>query len=532
VQPDTAAVPDIVNRTGREGPETTDRRRGLVAQAALVLVLGAVYLWTLLPGPGHTHDTVEAQFAAPLLCVAHPSGSPTYLLLGYAFSHLVPIGTPAYRMNLLSALFGVLACLVVRRLLRRLGAREIVAWTTAVAFGLTPTFWRFSVVAEVYGLNLLFVALVSDSLVKWRQTGRDRDFLLACAWYVVSFGNHLTMVTVLPAFVFFVMATRWRVLVDWKLVVAVTSLILLGLLPYSYLIIRTLDPSTPYVAHAITNIPQLWGYTTGADFRDLMFAHSTPTQILGRLPLFLPFLWNECAPFIPLAVVGALALADRVTVVYLGLLSLGHLAFALGFESGEADDYYIPIYFATAVLAGVGLERLLSSRFVSRFGRRVPAVLCLAFPLALGVWHRAEVERMKRPELAEPMRQLLAASRSRALIIAGYNEYMQLLYYTLAERLGGPSVFLGSDVKVADIAAYVRDDRPLLLVQMRKWAPAGLPVYCTQLNLRPELRAAGLAVKMVRPGVFRIDRRAATATAAAALPPAAMSAPVPTSGRN
>ena len=403
---DDAPMP--LKTAARDAPGKGNRRRGLLAQAALVLVLGGVYLWTLLPGPGHTHDTTEAQFTAPLLCVAHSSGSPTYHILGFAFSRLVPFGTPAYRMNLLSAVFGILACLVVWRLLRRLGVREVVAWATAVAFGVTPSFWRFSVVAEVYGLNLLFVALVSDSLVKWRQTLRNRDLLVACAWYVLSFGNHLTMITMLPAFVFFVLATRWRVLRDWKLVVAVAGLILLGLVPYAYPIIRSLDPGTPYLAHSVTNLQQLWVYTTGADFRGDMFAFSSPQQLTARLPTFWPFFWNEVGPFIPLAVLGFVALPDRVTAVYLVLLSLGHLVFALGFDGGEVDNYYIPIYFATAALAGAGLESI----FSWRPARRLPAVLCLSFPLALGVYNRAEVERLKGADVAEPMRQLLLGVRS------------------------------------------------------------------------------------------------------------------------
>jgi hypothetical protein len=507
VQRDAAAGLDVVKT--QDAPDEANRRRRLLAPAALVLVLGAVYGATLLPGPGHTHDTVEAQFSAPLLCVAHWSGSPTYHLLGYAFSRLVPLGTLAYRMNLLSALFGILACLVVWRLLRRLGAAEMVAWSTAVTFGLTPTFWRFSVVAEVYGLNLLFVALVSDSLVRWRQTLRNRDLLLACAWYVLSFGNHLTMITVLPAFAFFVLATRWRVLVDWKLVGAVGGLILLGLVPYAYPIVRSLDPNTPYLFQSVTNLSQLWAYTTGADFRDMMFAYSTPGEIIGRVPLFLRFFWNDCGVLIPLAVVGLAALADRVVAAYLVLLSLGHLLFALGFDNGEVDNYFIPIYFATAVLAGVGLQRILSSRF----GRRVPTVLCLSLPLAFGVGHRAEVERLKGAGLAEPMRELILESRDGALIVAGYNDYMQLLYFTLAEKLGGPWVFVGGNqVTAEDIVAYVRDDRRLFLIPLRKWAPPGLPVYCTRLSFRPRLKAAGLRVKMVRPGVFRVDRGPGTAT--------------------
>jgi hypothetical protein len=480
----------------------TARVRGWIAGASLALVLGAVYVSSLLPGTGHSHDTAEAQFSAPLLCVTHPTGYPTYLLLGHAFSRLVPIGTPAWRMNLLSAVFGVLASLVVYRLLRRLGARELVAWAIAVAFGLTPTFWRYSVVAEMYSLNLLFVATVSDRLLKWRRSQRDRDLLVACAVYVLSFGNHLTMVTVLPAFAFLVLATRRRVLVEGRMVGAVAGMILLGLVPYAYPVLRSLDPGTPYLAYSVTSLAQLWGYATGSTFRGEMFAFTIPQLLSERVPIFARFLWHECAPFIPLAVVGIVALADRAATSYLGLVFLGHVVFALGYAIGDFDNYFIPAYFATAVLAGVGLERLLDTKA----GRRVPAVLVLALPLALGAWNRSEVERLKGAAIAEPMRDLLEETRGGALIVARYNDYMYLLYYTLAERLGGASTHLGCEVEANDIVTYVRDGRPVYLGPLRKWAPPGLPVYSTRLDLRPALKAAGLSVTMVKPGVFRVER--------------------------
>ena len=76
-----------------------------------------------------------------------------------------------------------------------------------------------------------------------------------------------------------------------------------------------------------------------------------------------------------------------------------------------------------------------------------------------------------------------------------HNEYLQVYLES----------FVGNQVAVADIVAYLRDDRPLYLVPLRRWAPPGLPVYSTRLALRKELRAAGLGVRMVSPGVIQID---------------------------
>ena len=61
---------------------------------------------TLLPGVGFW-DTAELQAVAPLMGTAHPTGFPTYVLLGWlANLVLTPFGEPAFRMNLFAALCG------------------------------------------------------------------------------------------------------------------------------------------------------------------------------------------------------------------------------------------------------------------------------------------------------------------------------------------------------------------------------------------------------------------------------------------
>jgi len=482
------------------GPARRTPRRWL-GPLSLLLVLGAVYTATLLPGPGYSPDTAEMQFSGRLLCVTHPTGYPTYLLLSHAFSRLVPVGSIAWRANLFSALCGVLACLVVRRLLLRLGARDAVATATAMAFGLTPTFWRLSVVAEVYTLHALFFALVLDGMLRWRETGKPLALVAACGAYAFSFGNHLTSVTLLPALAFLVLATRPRVLVERRVVAPVLALVVLGALQYAYPVLRSLDPGTPYLAQPVTNLGELWAYATGASFRREMFAF-TPAELVGqRVPLFLRHLWADCAVLLPAAALGAVSFKDRVAGAFLALAFAGHLAFSLNYAIADIDVYFVPAYLVTALAAGVGLERLFSWPGV----RRVPALACLALPLGLGLAHWQRVEAARGPGMAEPMRELIEHTGGRGLIVSTYNEYMYLLYFTLVERLGEPTVFVSYRPTAADIAAYLRRDQPVYLAPLRRRVPYGLPVYSTRLELRGELKAAGLRVTPLWPGLYRVD---------------------------
>jgi hypothetical protein len=119
--------------------------------------------------------------------------------------------------------------------------------------------------------------------------------------------------------------------------------------------------------------------------------------------------------------------------------------------------------------------------------------------------HWANVKEARGADKADAMRALLDEVGERAFIVARYNEYMYLLYYTLAEGRAGPKVFVGSDIPVEDIVAYVEDYQPVYLHQLRTWVPPGLPVYSTRLSQRPAFRAAGLKVRLGRWGAYRIE---------------------------
>ena len=79
-----------------------NRRRLAASVVALIAFVAAVL--TMLPGVAYW-DTGELQAVAPLLGTAHPTGFPTYVLIGWLASVVLqPFGEPAFRMNLLSGL--------------------------------------------------------------------------------------------------------------------------------------------------------------------------------------------------------------------------------------------------------------------------------------------------------------------------------------------------------------------------------------------------------------------------------------------
>ena len=51
-------------------------------------------------------DSAEMQWVPHTLGVLHATGYPLYTILGWAWSHAIPVGTVAYRMNALSAVLG------------------------------------------------------------------------------------------------------------------------------------------------------------------------------------------------------------------------------------------------------------------------------------------------------------------------------------------------------------------------------------------------------------------------------------------
>src|SRR6478609_11201605 len=179
------------------------RTRLLPALVVGLVALAAAWV-ALLPGLAFW-DTGELQAVAPLMGTAHPTGFPTYVLLGWLASILLqPFGEPAFRMNLFSAICLSLAAGVTVDLVRKLTGWTILGMVAGIGLALTPIVWAVATHAEAHSLHLALLAILLWLLVTWdervaaareghrsdRDDRGDRYLVAAAIVFGLAVGNH------------------------------------------------------------------------------------------------------------------------------------------------------------------------------------------------------------------------------------------------------------------------------------------------------------------------------------------------------
>jgi tetratricopeptide (TPR) repeat protein len=168
----------------------TFRRRAL---AALLLALVPLYIYCLPPVLPPYRDSGEMASAAWTLGVAHQPGYPLYIISARLFS-MLPLGNPAWRLNLFSAAAGLAGTLLFWRLASALFS-PAAALFAALLLGFNFTLRTVSSVPEMYALNFLFAALL---LCSASARGRRAVFLSA---FLLGLGmaNRMDLVLCAPA---------------------------------------------------------------------------------------------------------------------------------------------------------------------------------------------------------------------------------------------------------------------------------------------------------------------------------------------
>ncbi len=325
-----------------------------VRHLALLVFVGflALYAVTLLPDVLPA-DSGEFQRIATNAEVAHPPGYPLYAMLGWLFTRL-PLGpTPAWRVNLLSA---VTAAATVALLFHTAYCLTASAWgalASALALGSAATFWATATKASIRPLTAFFTALCLYSLIRYRAVDETacsphcsatRYLIILALALSLGLTHHASLA--FPALIF----VAYLVLLDPSLLrrpshwLGPALAFLLGLSVLIYLPLRG-GPELSTLAGFLDHV-------LARGFRGDMFALDLFDRMV-LLPTLMRFQFNGV--LLIGALLGALILLWRDWKLALLLVGsfLAHTAVTLTYDAPQTVEYLMPAYVPLTLLLAI-----------------------------------------------------------------------------------------------------------------------------------------------------------------------------------
>jgi len=418
---------------------------------SVFLPLFGLYLRSLCPTVPF-EDGGEMISPAFTLGIHHPPGYPVYALVGRLFA-LLPLGSIAFRFNMLSgacgaAACGLAACVAWRVLAGVKGYRPAAAWIASLAGGLllgvAPQIRWQSAIAEKYAMNLAFNGLLAlamaAGLASLRASGRVSFrwlFLLALGWGL-SASHHGQTVYFGPAAA---LLGWWalRRMPPGKRARTVALLVLLAAFGMS---VKFLYPPVRSAASPLFNWNQPAVFATWADYMaggpyQYRILYWTPLQVLQRLGRHLrdyplqQFGWPGMA--LGLFGLGWLALNRGREAAILALVWGTGVAYCVNFslEGIAVQTYYMPTFLILSVWIACGIAA--AAAWLGRRSRAMLAGLAIAF-IIWAVWQGArhgEQARRDRHYFAYDFSNALLRSCAPGSLLVAYTDYdLFPLWYT------------------------------------------------------------------------------------------------------
>jgi len=446
-----------------------------LADGATFAAALAVYVATAAPDVLPA-DAGEFQLVATLLGVAHPPGFPLYTLMGHLFIRLLPWGTPAYRLNLMSGVMAAGALVLVARATRlwarRLQTSPLMAMTgglaAALVLGTATTFWAQATIANKRTTTAFFAALALYALSRFATAAGPREadgalVLLGLA-LGLGLGHHPPLVFPGLFFVVYVLLTDPRLVVQlrrwWRPLLAG----LVGLLPLAYLPIRG-AMGAPQAPPGLDTLPGFLHHFLARGFAGDMFAFANATDLphrLALLPTLFPFQFNLI--LLVAALLGLLGLLRRdwrLFVLLAGSLAL-QTFIAITYRAPQTVEYLMPAYLPVAIAVGL-LPSLLSPRI------HTPTLLCSLVIWAglLNGWAHAPsfIELAEDHTARQAVGPLLETAPAGARILADWRWVTPLRYLQQIEGLR-------PDVEVTEVYPVAGEEyRETWLRRVRETTP-------------------------------------------------------------
>jgi 4-amino-4-deoxy-L-arabinose transferase-like glycosyltransferase len=421
------------------------QRLAWLAMAGLCLAFGlplGVYLRTLAPTI-YNLDSPDLTAAAYTLGIAHAPGYPFYTLLGWLFSHAVPLSDVGYRLNLMSALLGAGTVYLVYHLARQLTGQVLPSLAAALMLAFSYHFWADSLTAEVYTLDTLLLAGLLFLLLRWSRSRDGRLLFAASLLLGLSLANRASTALFIPA----VLAYLWLYQRPARRAIwlVVPAGIALGLLPYLYIpLAYAAGPSyvwSDFYGEASRNLTSLggfWWLVSAAPFHTLVghFGLSEWLPALGDYGGWLTRGFLGVGVALGLVGIWQQARTARRELILLAGIFLPQVLFYTSYAAIDREFMFLPSYLVWALWAAVGI--VVVGRMLGMAARdvKLPArvwAAALLLPLVALVMNYSLVDLSSDRRTREDATQFLALAEPGAMIVGRWIDVAPMEYLQVVE---------------------------------------------------------------------------------------------------
>ena len=403
-----------------------------VSPLSAIVVFGftfIMYLLTLAPTIQEI-DSGELTTAQLTLSIAHPTGYPLFTMLGYAFSKLPLPFSPAYKMNLLAALWCALAVAVFSMILRMVflnlniftsvsknkskkvsekkiarkektttviegNPKEETSFSKATVIlssifgtlmlGLSKTFWMQSTSVEVYSLHLfLIVCVIGAGLRAYIYTVQNPEqsrkvWILFSIVLALSFSNHMSTLMILPgaAFLYFVNYKSPHISLKNIGIYLLTFFVIL-ITVYSYLPIRAaqnplLNWSNP------SSVETFIRHVSGWQYRVWMFSGIEKAK--DHLGVFAVNFLDEYNISTLFVLVGMfyLGIKKRKLFLFVFITFIFTIFYSINYDIKDLDSYFLLAYVSMGFFAAFGLAYIITLLYDKKYHYGLGLIIAVVF---------------------------------------------------------------------------------------------------------------------------------------------------------
>jgi len=186
-----------------------------------------------------------------------PTGYPTFSVLAKIVTYL-PVGDITYRLNLFSAILGVLTILFLFLTINRIVKNDLISLISSLCFAFIFPFWHVANRLEFDTLNSFFIILVIFSAILYNEN-KTRKYLYFFFFSLgLSLTNHPIAFFVVPAIFLYVVIINPKIFKSVKAIFNSILFFILPILSYLYIPIRSIQGYGE-----VTTLKRLFYYVTG-----------------------------------------------------------------------------------------------------------------------------------------------------------------------------------------------------------------------------------------------------------------------------